>query len=293
MFRRALVFAGLIVWMSGCNSAAKAECAAKVEAMRTLFAHGPGEPVYFDTRELQLPVSAGGEAVEDGIPMFVEAGGGFKFDNQAYATAAEAMVPLTEEYEKAEQMGENIGKPWQPRLMVVADQRAPASAILELAAALPAATRILLIADLAGDVPPTPPPMPAAVAEVLKVSAADQRSYALADMMKKAIGDCEALREAFAAVADTSADQRGQVLLDGLPGALEKCGCDGVDVETLISAVWSLGGKTEPTRRQHLLALVQDPAAERVKLAATANAADLVRLAATRAGKPFRVAPGP
>ncbi len=292
MFRRALMFVGLIVGLSGCNSAAKAECAAKVEAMRTLFAHGAGEPVYFDTRGLQLPVSAGGEAIEDGIPMFVDAGGGFKFNNEAFATVAEVMVPLTEEYEKAEQLGANIGKPWQPRLLLVADQRAPASAILELAAALPAATRILLIADLAGDVPPTPPPQPAAVAEVLKVSA-DQRSYALAELIKKAIGGCEPLHGAFAAVADTTADQRSQVLLAGLPGALEQCGCDGVDVETLISAVWSMAGKTEPVQRQHLLALVQDPAAERVELAATANAADLVRLAATRAGRPFRVAPGP
>jgi len=292
MFRRALVVAGVIVGLSGCNSAARSECAARVEAMRTLFAHGPGEPVFVDTSGLQLPVAAGGAVLEDGIPMTVEAGGGFRFDNQVFATVAEVMVPLTEEYDKARQLGENLGKPWQPRLMVVADQRAPASAILELAAALPSATRIVVVAELAGDVPPTPPPQPAAVAEALKVPA-DQRSYALAELITKAIGGCEPLRGAFAAVADTTADQRSQVLLAGLPGALEQCGCDGVDVETLISAVWSMAGKTEPAQRQHALALVQDPAAEQVALAATASAADLVRLAVTRAGKPFRVAPGP
>ena len=48
-------------------SAARSECAARVEAMRTLFAHGPGEPVFVDTSGLQLPVAAGGAAREDAV----------------------------------------------------------------------------------------------------------------------------------------------------------------------------------------------------------------------------------
>lgn len=291
MPRHALALAALLALTPGCNSAAKDACAAKVSTMRALFAHGPGEAVVINTLSgMRLPVSARGSTVEDGLPLFVNADGSFDFNNEAFATVAAVNVPLAEEYDKATQLAANIGKPWQPRLLLVADHRAPASAIQGLAAAVPPATRILLITELEGDAPPTPPPMPPAVEAALKVPP-DQRSFALAELLKPSIGGCTAIRETFDAVATTTSDQRSKVLLDGLPAALEKCSCDGVDVDTLLSVVWLMSGKTEPTRRQLLLPLSQDPAAELVELPATATATELVRLAETREGKPFRLAP--
>lgn len=293
MFRHALVLASLLALTPGCNSAAKEACAAKVSTMRALFAQGPGEMFVINTPPgMQLPVSARGVTVEDGLPLFVNADGTFNLNNEPFATVAAVNVPLTDEFDNATQLAENTGKPSQPRLLLVADQRAPASAILELAAVVPPATRLLLIANLEGDAPPAPPAMPPAVAAALKVPA-DQRSFALAELLKPAIGGCAAIRETFDAVATTSSDQRSKVLLDGLPAALEKCSCDGVDVDTLLSVVWSMAGKTAATRRQLVLPLVQDPAAEAVDLPASATAGELVRLAETRDGKPFRLAPRP
>lgn len=293
MLRPALILAGLLALTAACNSAAKQACAAKVATMRALFAQGPGEMLVINTPAgMQLPVSARGAAVDDGLPLFVHADGTFNFNNEAFATVAAVNVPLTDEFDKANQLGESMGKPWQPRLLLVADQRAPASAIVELAALVPPATRLLLIANLEGDTAPAPPPMPPAVEAALKVPA-DQRAYALAELLKPAIGSCAAIRETFDAVAATSSDQRSKVLFDGLPAALEKCGCDGVDVDTLFSVVWSMSGKTEPTRRQLVLPLAQDPAAETIELPTNATAAELVRLAETRDGKPFRLAPRP
>ena len=293
MVRPALVLVGLLALTPGCNSAAKEACAARVSTMRALFAHGPGEMVVINTLPgMQLPVSARGAAVDDGLPLFVNADGTFNFNNEPFATAAAVNVPLADEYDKATQLAANTGMPWQPRLLIVADQRAPASAILELAAALPSATRLLLIVNLEGDTPPPLPPMPPAVEAALKVPA-DQRAYALAELLKPAIGSCAAIREAFDAVATTSSDQRSKVLLDALPAALEECSCDGVDVDTLLSVVWMMTGKTEATRRQLVLPLAQDPAAEAVELPASATAAELVRLAESRDGKPFRLTPKP
>lgn len=270
-----------------------AECAAKVAAMRALFAQAPSSPVVINTPpgvELPTTTSAGGP-ITDGTPLFVSAAGEFELYTQRYPSITAVQQALAEEFDMARTLAERQGQPFAPALLLVADARAPASAIGKLAAALPPETRFVLIANLAGDTVPTPPPTPESVRAVLADTPVEVRSQELANVIAPALGTCKAARDAFGAVADTTADQRSKVLFDRLPTAVETCRCEGLDVETLTAAVWGMTGKFEPDKRALPLALTRDPKAEAAKLPANATVADLTRLAETRGDAPFRLAP--
>ena len=270
-----------------------AECAAKVAAMRTLFAHGPDETNVVNTLEnMQLPETSGGGTIDEGIPLTIRADGSFDFNNQSFTPVAELQSMLTAEFDKAIQMGEMIGRPWQPRMLLIADARAQASVIHDLAAALPPTTGLALIATLAGDTVPTAPPVPAAVQDAL-AAPADQRSQKLAELFTTAIGSCPAVADVFQGVATTSPDMRSKLLLDGMPGAIERCRCEGIDVETVVSAVWSMSGKLGPDQRQIGLRLARSGEAATDLIPANATIRELVRLAAAPDAKPLRFAAKP
>lgn len=269
------------------------DCATKVAAMRALFADGPAEMTMINTLAgMQLPESKRGAPLEDWMPIFIRADGSFDLGGQSFTEITAVHEVLTEEFDKAIVLGENIGRPWSPRMAIVADARASAAVIRELAGRLPPATQLALVVNRAGDTIPIPPPIPAAVTAALVVRA-DERSQNLAALLTTAIGSCAAISDVFNAVASTTSDLRGKTLFDGLPGAVEKCRCEGVDVETLVAVVWSMGGKSEPDKRQLALQFARAPAAEAVALPANATVRDLVALAEARDPMPLSIAPAP
>jgi len=284
-----LILAGLLA----CTPGVSEECAAKVAAARTLFAHGGEVAVLFAQPGMQLAESSHGAAIEDGIPVYVREDGSFLVDLRTpLPTVAAAHEALQEELDKAMTLAENTGQPWSQRLLLVPDARAPASAILDLAALLPPTLRLIVIVDLTGDVVPPAPPMSDAVKAATE-SPFPERTYRTADLLTPAIGTCAPVREVFDAVTTTTSDLRGKTLLDGLPGAIERCGCQGVDVDTLVSAAWAMVGKHQPSKRGLALPLSREPGAELVELPANARTSDLVLMIEKRDGKPFRVTPAP
>ncbi len=279
---------GLLVCVAACSGDTR-ECSNKAAAMRTLFAKAEFEPAVINPPPgMQLSETSVGGPVGDGIPLFVQADGSYVFGVDTHATYADLKEPLAEEFDKAIQLGENIGRPYHGRMIMVADPRAPARAILAVVADLPPGTDVGLVANLAGDTVPTAPPSTPAVQAALAVPPT-QRSGAIAEVLKTAIGSCTPLSDAFAGVAETTADDRTRFLLDALPPALEKCNCVSVDVETLVATVWGMTGKTAPAKRQLALNIVADPSAEAVELPAAATSQDLVKLAETRGDKPLRL----
>ena len=284
-----LLFAGLLA----CTPGVSEECAAKVAAARTLFAHG-GEVVMIHAPPgMQLAESSRGVAIEDGILIYVREDGSFTVDiSTPLPTVAAAHEALQEEFDRATTLAENTGRPWSARLLIVAEARAPASAILDLAALVPPTVRLILVVDLAGDVVPPAPPKSDAVKAAIAVPL-EERASRTANLLTPAIGTCAPVREVFDAVATTSSDLRGKTMFDGLPGAIERCGCQGVDVDTLVSVVWAMAGKTHPSKRSLTLPLSREPGAELVELPANARTSDLVLMIEKRDGKPFRVTRAP
>lgn len=264
------------------------DCAGRVAAMRALFAHRPDSPIVINIRpDVALPTTDRGEPIADGIPLFTFADGSFELDARPLPSVDAAHEALTEQFELAQTLAERQGQPFEPRLLLVADARTPAAALRELAGRLPPGTRYALIADVAGDTVPPPPPTPEPVREALAAPPAE-RSQKLADLLTPAVGSCTALQKVFEAIAATTADKRDDVLFDGLPTAVETCRCQGIDLDTLVAVTWAMSGKTSPDRRALSLPLTADPKAEAVKLPATATVADLVPLAGP--GKPpFRL----
>jgi len=272
---------------------ATSDCATKVAAMRALFADGPVDAMMINTLAgMQLPESGRGAPLEDGLPLFIRADGSFEFGGQSVTEISAVHELLTEEFAKAIQLGENLGRPWSPRLLIVADARASAAVLRELAGRLPPATQLAVVVNRAGDTIPTPPPIPAAVTAALAVTA-DLRSQNLAALLTTAIGSCAALSDVFNAVASTTSDLRSKTLFEGLPGAVEKCNCEGIDVETLVAVVWSMSGKSEPEHRQLRFQFARTREAEAVSLPANATVRDLVALAEARDPTPLSIAPAP
>lgn len=268
---------------------AQPDCAARVAVIREKLSELNTDPIVISTPAgIELAESSRGEAVAAGLPIFIRASGDFEFNAQPLADLAALKVMLDEELDKANQVASITGDPFTPRLLLVADRRAPAATIRDLADAVPPEMSFVLVVNLAGDVLPTPPTIPSAVRAVVEDPRADTRSRRLADLITPAIGTCTPVLDLFREVTTTTADQRGVVLNRGLAGAIEACNCQ-LDVDTLFGAVWLMGAKTEPDKRQLALALTREPRAEALTLAKDARVADLVRLAETRAGKPFRL----
>ena len=121
----------------------------------------------------------------------------------------------------------------------------------------------------------------------------EERAGKIADISRPAIGSCAAISRVFDDVATTTSDLRGKTLFDGLPAAIEQCKCEGIDVDTLVAAVWATGGKTQPSTRGLLLPLSREPGVEAVALPAAATTRDLIQIAEARGGKPFQVTRAP
>lgn len=269
------------------------DCATKVTAMRALFANGPAEmSMIYPVDGMQLPESDRGAPLEDWMPIFIRADGSFEFNGQSFTEITKVNEELAGEFDKAMELGENLGRPWSPRLALVADVRASAAVIRELAGLLPPATQLSMVVNRAGDTIPIAPPIPAAVKAALVIRA-DVRSQNLAGLLTTATGSCAAVADVFNAVASTTSDLRGKTLFDGLPGAVEKCRCEGVDVETLVAVVWSMGGRSEPDKRQFTLQFARARGPEAVSLSANATVRDLVTLAEARDPRPLSIAPAP
>ncbi|MCY0992760.1 hypothetical protein OV203_36810 [Nannocystis sp. ILAH1] len=271
-------------------SPAAAACPEKVTAMRTLFAHGPGDATILDLPPgMELPTTSGGAPVGNGLPVFILADGKFKLDATMYATAADLQQALASELDKAKQLSVNTGVPAGMSLSLVIDARVPASTILALADGLPPEVTFFQIVQLAGDTAPPAPPAPPAVQKIFDESPADRRAVELAKALEKAIGGCKPVTELFQKLAVMDPASRGKTLLDGLPGAVEGCKCEGIDLDVLVPAVWQMTGKTSPAKRQFPLALSRDAKAEQQRLPANATAADLARLVEARGKTPFRL----
>lgn len=303
MFRRlvALVTTGLLACTASAPPPPAAEekhaapapsegCREKVAEMRALFSQVSGEPNVINPIEgMQLPESSQGAAIEDGFPLFVLADGSYQFDGAAKPSVDALKEQLTEEFDKGNLLAERMDKPFSPHILLVADVRAPAAAVLALGPIVPPGTKYTLIAILAGDIVPPHPPYPPALVDVLKNSPAEQRAIDLARLLETAIGSCEPIKQVFQDVATAPSDKRTATLVSGLPDAVEKCRCEGIDLEMLFGAVWATGGKTEKSMRALALALSFDAGTEEVTLPAAATVTDLVRLAEQRGASPFRL----
>ena len=157
------------------------------------------------------------------------------------------------------------------------------------AALLRAEVTLSQVVQLAGDTAPPAPPAPAAVKKIFDEPRADRRAMELARTLETAIGSCKPIADLFARLAVMDLVSRGQTLLDGLPGAVEACKCEGIDLDVLVSGVWQMTGKTSPSKRQLPLALSRDARAEQERLPANATAAYLARVVEARGATPFRL----
>ncbi|WAS90370.1 hypothetical protein [Nannocystis punicea] len=271
-------------------SPAAAACPEKVAAMRTLFSHGPGDSTSLELPPgMELPAAPGGEPVGDGMPVYVLADGGFKLDEQVHPTVTELRKALDAELESVKQRSASTGAPFRASLSLVVDARVPASTVLELAEGMPPEVALSQVVQLAGDTAPAAPPTPPAVQKLFDEPRPDLRATQLAKTIEAAIGGCKPIAELFRQLATMDPASRGKTLLDGLPGAVEACKCEGIDLEVLVPAVWQMSGKTSPSKRQFPLALARDAKAEQVRLPANATAADLAVLVGARGTAPFRL----
>lgn len=267
-----------------------AECAAKVAKMRALFAHGSPSPIVISLPEGgRFPASRHGRPIEDGIPVFIAGDSTYRFDNRTL-TAEELKASLEEEFDKARQLAELTGRPMTGQLFLAADARARVDRLLEVVALVPADMRFALVVDLEGDVVPEGPKIPEAVRVVFEEAAADTRSQKLAELLQPSALTCPPLGKVFEEVAaeTTPSDRRGDVLLAGLPGAVEACGC-AVDFDTLFAVTWNMSGKTTVEQRQMPLPVTADPKAEAVEMAVDATVEALVKVLEGRGDRPFRV----
>jgi len=291
MVRVTLLLAGVLA-CAPAGPAPATECDAKVEAMRTLFARGLVDPYEILTLPgMQLPVSRRGAPLGEGIALFIRADGSFHFDNTPFADLAALRVRLSEEVDISVQIGENSGRPWRGHFNLMADARAPVSALFGFAEALPLGTTYALVVSVADDFVPVPPPVPATLRLALQLPF-DERSWRMGGITNAVSGSCTALHEVFGAVADTPVDLRGKLVFDDVPTALATCKCEGVDVEAVVAFVWSISGKTEPAKRQFKLPLTGDPAAGSVMFQVGETMAGLVDFAEVQ-DRPFRIVPPP
>lgn len=290
MVRVALLVAGVLA-CAPAGPAPPTECDVKVEAMRTLFARGLVDPYEILTPPgIQLPVSRRGAPLGEGIALFIRADGSFQFDNTPFADLAALQGRLSEELGRAVQFAEDTGRRWTGHFNLMADARAPVSALFGFAEAMPPGMSYALVVSVADDFVPVPPPVPAALQPVLQLSD-DERSWQMGGIMNAATGSCTALREVFGSIATATVDLRGKLLFDDVPTALATCKCEGVDVETVVAVVWSINGKTEPAKRQFKLALTGDPAAGSVMFPVGETMARLVDYAEVNADRSFRILP--
>jgi hypothetical protein len=289
MLRASLLFIGVLACAPPPGGK---DCPTRVAEVRALFAAGADDWTGISPATgMQLAESSRGGPLAEGIPVFVRADGSYEFEANAYADIAALRGPLADNLDKALTLAANLGRPASGSVLLVADARAPASAVVALTAAVPPEVRFALVVNLAGDIVPPGPPMPAAVQAALNVPA-EARSRAIAELMTPAIGTCKALSDLFGAVATVDADQRGATLVAGLPAAIEQCNCEGLDLDTVISLIWNMSGKTAVSQRAIPLSLSGDPAAAAVTVPAGASFRDLVELVEARGAAPMRLVLG-
>jgi hypothetical protein len=282
------VWVGMCVGLVACNSLTP-ECTAKVAEMRAVFAQGPADRVAIEVPEgVTLAEARGGERVEEGMTVAVLADGGLRFRGEAFATVPPYHAALSQALREYQAPGSDVPPPTQ--LGVIADGGAPASVIAAIAEGLPVGLELVLIVHLAGDTSPTPPPMSPAVAAGL---ASPNRHEAVLDLLIPPLSSCKLLKQAWNDAMMGDHELRGETLFAVIPETLEKCRCEEqTDVATLTAVIWAEYGRTGRTRRQLPVALVGDPAAEAVALAANATVRELVAIVEGRAGRPLRVVRG-
>jgi len=269
------------------------DCASRVAGMRDVFASGPAEPVIIPLLAgMELPDSRDGTAITDGLPIYILADGSFNYNATPLAAVTDAEARIKQDLVHAQAFAEARERPFHPTLLLIVDRRAPISVIDALARSLPVTMNYAQVVDLSGDGVPPPPPIPAWVDAAYNtadlVDAADYQERRVA-AISRAIGSCDAVREAFAAAADASFEDRERALIGRVPPAVLRCRCESVDVEALTAILWHSAGKKAPARRLLPLRLRQDRGARSVRLPANATGADLARLAEERAGRPFRL----
>lgn len=248
---------------------------------------------------MQIPASNLGMTVGEGTLLFVRADGTFVLDDQPVATV-EAVTKLL--VEQLAQMNDELNGPPDPRfapqaesqfalvMLLVIDARAPLTHVVALIEALPKQTNYWQVVDLAGTA--AGPAGPAWADETLIAARAlppPERATKLAPAIERAIGGCQALQDDFALIATAEPDSRRVLLADALPSSVEKCRCEGVDVEALMTIVWTTAGGQSVRKRKLPLVFAREPTAEALNLPSTANGADLAREAAARGMRPFRL----
>lgn len=257
--------------------------------MRAVFAQGAPDPVGLEIPEgLTLAESGAGDAVREGMTVAVFADGSLRFQGEVVPAMPLLHTRLGLAIKKTQAADSEVAPPEQ--LAVIADAGAPASVIAAIGEGLPAGLSLVLIVHVAGEGLPTPPPMSEAVAAAL---AAPNRQGASLDLMIPSLSACKRLEDAWNdTIMDNPFERRAEVLFRVIPDALENCRCgEKIDVATLTALIWADWGRSERRRRQLPLALVRDPAAELVPLAANATVRELVTIVEGRAGRPFRLAP--
>ncbi len=255
-------------------------CEARVASMREVLARMPRDIMEAAIRvpeDVQPLALTGTDAMLDGIPVVLHADGRATFDNQAYPNIAAVEPRLRDELDKANALADNTGRPFTANLLLVLDERAPVGELVAMLDRLPEQVHPALVITLPGDRVPPPPPTPDWVRVALAVPA-DERAHSVARAVEKTLGDCEPVRAVFKAVTDAAADERAGVLIDGMPGAVAACGCQGIDVEALTALLWGLNGRHDLRTRLLALELSRDPKALPVKLARDATGKRLAEL---------------
>jgi hypothetical protein len=274
-------------------------CGERVAAMRAGFAGMTKLRRTIDLPDgMQLPASDHGTAMGDAtFLLFVRADGTFVLDGEPVATVEAVTRPLlaelarlNEEWEPAPPIAPQATSKFALVIFLALDARAPLTPVVALVEALPKETNFWQVVDLADA--PEGPAGPAWVDETLaaiRTLPPPERSMEVARAIERAIGGCASLQDDFDLIATGDPEQRGVLLAHTLPLSVERCRCEGVDVEGLTTIVWATAGGEWVRKRQLPLAFSRDEAASAVILPVNANGADLAREAAVRGLRPFRL----
>ena len=286
-----LLAAGLAGALPGCHD--QAACDARLATMRATFAKMPTDPYETQYRlepGMELPTTTAAGKPVDGIPIFVDATGRFRFDNQEFELAG-LRAAFGDEVDKARTLADNTGRPWNAHAILVIDRRAPIADVVALIDEAPPGVSFVQVLALAGDTIPAPPPAPAWVEPALKPQVdVDSRQSPIVDAFVRANGSCTALIDVFAGIADVPADDRARYFAQGVPEAVARCNCGDVDIEALTALAWHKNG--QHNLRTRMLPIAHADGAAPLALPRGATGQDLAALV-ERAPGPYRLTLAP
>lgn len=258
----------------GCGN--DAVCQSRIAAMRTALAtllppgedqdaHGMMSIGYI----IPLPAlaSAAGQPTGGGRLLYVYADGTRNFEGTPLASDGELDIVV------ATQGAREFGPPEPIHLALE-----PGTKIRDVVPLLRLAKRAPLYVLFRVPVDAQAPAIPPALAAKIEATHRDPRGQsAMFDAtLKAAIGGCDPIERGFVALSDWRSNNRRADLLNAVVIGAESCGCNTVDVDTLLVLLWWTFQGHGPV---HVLPLAVDPAGTR--LAPDAGVEDLVKALAT------------